>query len=129
MKKNIIKGFVDQALAKGITCCFFDPKNEFWEEYGDTDRDALIDPFIFRGIDWQLGDEATDEIRGMGVMEGAFPDVQGKSAFFQDYARAITAYVVGVYHPTCSELSGWFVNRQEIVARVKGTEFYDTLTK
>jgi hypothetical protein len=129
MKSTIIKGFMDQAIAKGIPLVVIDPKREFWEEYGDPDRDALFDPLDCRGIDWQLGDEATDEIRGMGVMEGAFPDVQGKSAFFQDYARAITAYVVGVFHPTCSELSGWFVNRQEIVARVKGTEFYDTLTK
>jgi hypothetical protein len=128
-KSSIIRGFVDQAIERNWPCVFLDAKREFWEEYGDPDRDALFDPLDSRGIDWQLGEEAKDEIRGMAVMEGAFPDVTGKSAFFQDYARAITAYVVGVYHPDCSTLSSWFINRDEIIRRVSGTEFYDTLTK
>jgi hypothetical protein len=126
-KSSIIRGFVDQAISRGWPCIFIDPKREYWEEYGNPARDALFDPLDTRCIRWMIGEESIDEPRGISVMDGAFPDENGKNAFFQDYARAVAGYLNGVFHPTCSELARWLVDRQEVVKRIQHTELADTL--
>jgi hypothetical protein len=126
-KSSIIRGFVDQAIARGWPCVFLDCKREYWEEYGDPDRDALIDPLDTRSVDWLIGNESIDEARGISVMDAAYPDVHGKAAFFQEYARSVTACVNARFHPDCTTLAAWFCDRKELIKRVKGTEYEETL--
>jgi hypothetical protein len=127
-KSSIIRGFVDQAIARGWPCVFIDPKREYWEEYGDPERDNLIDLLDTRSVTWHPGEEAEDEVRGIGAMAAAYPDGKDKHSFFQSYSRAIMGFLIGVYHPSAAELAAWLMDRKEVIDRVKGSEYAQILS-
>lgn len=128
-KSSTVRRLVYQAYERGYPCVFLDLKRDYLEEFYQDGRDWLVDFGDARGVRWMTSREAIDEPHAMPIADAAYPDQNNRTFFFQDHARAIFAYLIGVHHPTTSELATWFTRPALMDSLLKGTEHEQTLSK
>jgi hypothetical protein len=127
-KSSAVRRLVYQAYDRGWPCIFLDRKSDYLEEFYQP-NDYLINFGDTRGVRWMTSREAIDEPHAMPMAEGAYPDGHNRIFFFQDHARAIFSYLIGVHKPSTSELARMFAYPKLLDAAVKGTEHAETLSR
>jgi len=129
-KSSIIRQILYQVEQMGETAIVFDPDREYVREFHDESRgDWILNPKDERCPYWRPGDEADDEAEATPVAMALFPDDPTAQKFFLQHTRAIFAYLLATYHPTCAELAYWMAHPEEIDKRVSNTEHAHTLTE
>lgn len=127
-KSSTVRRMVYQAYDRGYPCVFLDLKRDYLEEFYQEGKDWLVDFGDTRGVRWMTSREAVDEPHAMPIADAAYPDQNNRTFFFQDHARAIFAYLVGVHHPSTSELAQWFTRPTMMDSLLKGTEHEQTMS-
>jgi hypothetical protein len=129
-KSSIIRQILCQVEQMDEVAIVLDPDREYVREFYDRSRgDWILNPKDERCPYWHPGDEAEDEAEATPVAMALFPEDPTAQKFFLQHTRAIFAYLLATYHPTCAELSYWMAHPEEIDIRVANTEHAHTLTE
>jgi len=129
-KSTVIRDILYQVEERNESAVIFDPDRQYIEEFFDDSRgDWVLNPTDNRCPYWPIGAEANDEAEASAIASGLFPEGPTVQRFFLNHTRAIFAFLLAEYRPSCAELAHWMAHPDEIDQRVEDTEHRQTLTE
>jgi hypothetical protein len=102
MKSSCLRGFADQARARGWPIIFLDKKRDYLAEYYRPGKDHILNIGDKRCSIWALNREADSKFEARPIANSMIPYREGSIPFFTDNARSILAFLIG-----CLKLPAW----------------------